>query len=498
MADTESTPIASPELGFTAKWLSGPGAKLPPDTELGDMHPAGRGLRARWMRSGGITFRWYTVLDTGKRAVVTIGPWSESGRLGHVTIAQARKWVRDLKEAKSDGRLDAALGSLNAFLNEGKSTPAHKKAAESGSKVRDVAELWFQSEIAPVFDAKGHRVSGRKFPQPVRRALDESILPAIGDRAIIDVDELALGRIVDSITGKASRLSGAPPRAWAKTVLAYIKQFFGWAKGRGYFTVEGRRYDNPAASLSAKTFRLRASRRTRVAEPEEIRSIWNIQTDSSPNGRRPHDVTVAALRLELLLGCRTQELRLNKVANLDYDKATLTVPVEIQKHTSLDGVGSARPWVIPLPPLAVTLLRQLDQIRPKGSPWLLWSPLEPQHSGAAAKRSARVGDEPLSDGALNALLRRAIQGGRIDGEARGKITPHDLRRTFRTNISKWAPRDVAERCLNHALPDMEAVYNQYDFLPQRRAALEKWADEVMKIVHPDGGGSVVPLVRSLA
>ena len=34
---------------------------------------------------------------------------------------------------------------------------------------------------------------------------------------------------------------------------------------------------------------------------------------------------------------------------------------------------------------------------------------------------------------------------------------------------------VAERCLNHTLGGLVAVYDQHDYLEERRAALERWA-----------------------
>jgi hypothetical protein len=34
---------------------------------------------------------------------------------------------------------------------------------------------------------------------------------------------------------------------------------------------------------------------------------------------------------------------------------------------------------------------------------------------------------------------------------------------------------VAERCLNHSLGGLVGVYDQHDYLTERRAALETWA-----------------------
>jgi integrase len=94
--------------------------------------------------------------------------------------------------------------------------------------------------------------------------------------------------------------------------------------------------------------------------------------------------------------------------------------------------------------------------------------------------------EPISEKALNHAMRRLFTGKepilRFEGE---RPTPHDLRRTLRTGLARLSvPRDVAERCLNHALDGIEAVYNVHDYLPQRRDALVKWAAHVEKITRP--------------
>jgi len=56
-------------------------------------------------------------------------------------------------------------------------------------------------------------------------------------------------------------------------------------------------------------------------------------------------------------------------------------------------------------------------------------------------------------------------------------TLHDLRRTFRTNLSKLgvAPH-IAERLVNHisARTEMELVYDQHTYLPEMRDAIERW------------------------
>ena len=56
-------------------------------------------------------------------------------------------------------------------------------------------------------------------------------------------------------------------------------------------------------------------------------------------------------------------------------------------------------------------------------------------------------------------------------------TLHDLRRTFSTNLSKLGVLPhIKEELLNHitAKSDVEAIYDQWRFEPEKRAAIEKW------------------------
>jgi hypothetical protein len=62
---------------------------------------------------------------------------------------------------------------------------------------------------------------------------------------------------------------------------------------------------------------------------------------------------------------------------------------------------------------------------------------------------------------------------------------HDIRRTVRTQLSKLrVPTDVAELTIGHTLKGLHAVYNQHDFIDERREALDKWAAKLRSIVTP--------------
>lgn len=67
------------------------------------------------------------------------------------------------------------------------------------------------------------------------------------------------------------------------------------------------------------------------------------------------------------------------------------------------------------------------------------------------------------------------------------LTLHDLRRTGATMLTSerlGVLGEVVSRILNHTPPGpaVTLVYNRNAYLPQKRAALEAWAEEIAEIV----------------
>ena len=56
-----------------------------------------------------------------------------------------------------------------------------------------------------------------------------------------------------------------------------------------------------------------------------------------------------------------------------------------------------------------------------------------------------------------------------------------LRSTMKSHLRKLGvPREVSEMCLNHKLPGVEGIYDQHTYYDERRVALEKWSDFLVK------------------
>jgi integrase len=80
-------------------------------------------------------------------------------------------------------------------------------------------------------------------------------------------------------------------------------------------------------------------------------------------------------------------------------------------------------------------------------------------------------------------------------------TFHDLRRTTSTALARLkVPPHVTEKITNHrgsrVAGPMGKIYQRYDFLEERRDALELWATTLMRIVATGSRGEVMQLRAS--
>jgi len=95
--------------------------------------------------------------------------------------------------------------------------------------------------------------------------------------------------------------------------------------------------------------------------------------------------------------------------------------------------------------------------------------------------------KPLSDGAVNGLLKRMGY--------RGKQTTHGFRHLISTALNEQGYQaDWVERQLAHGDPDkIRGMYNKAQYLEKRREMMQAWADYLDKVRT---GGEVVALRRS--
>jgi integrase len=75
-----------------------------------------------------------------------------------------------------------------------------------------------------------------------------------------------------------------------------------------------------------------------------------------------------------------------------------------------------------------------------------------------------------------------------------KVTPHDLRRTFSTRVTRLGfGRDAMNRVTNHKEGGIADVYDRHRYEAENKKIMERVAAKIMALVGGTGGGNVVEL-----
>jgi integrase len=412
---------------------------------------AATGLYLILQESGQRSFALRFRKPNGKPAKLTLGPVDVSGvepatapsldSLGapltlagarqlaaeiHRQRAMGRDIVADMKATKHQRRVAIREGAANTFAAAVMEFVEHH-AKPKTRRWRTSARM-LGLRYAP--DGSG--------PTVIKGGLAERW----SDRPITKIHPQDIWAVVD----EARRLGvpGLERRAIGRTdplgrvMLACLSSFFGWLK-------KNRRTEqNPCADIDRPDA---SPPRDRVLTQPEIVRFWNAcDKVGEPIGQ--------VLKLLLLTGCRRTELAGMRRHELG-DDGTFVIPSSRTKNK--------RPHVVPLPPLARTIIAS---VKPVASP-----------VGYVFTNSGKspVGGWSMIKNRLDAAMGN-LPAWRL----------HDLRRTFVTGLADLGIRpDVIELAVNHRSGlrgGIAGVYNKSELLPERRAALERWAGHVKGLV----------------
>jgi integrase len=288
-----------------------------------------------------------------------------------------------------------------------------------------------------------------------RRIFEHDVLPRWGDRPIA---EIAKGDVLELVNDKAARrerkrqgsTDGAAVQAGK--MLTRLRTFFGWAVANDLTLAD------PTAGVRKPA---KEASRDRVLSDGEIVAFWTgCDQLGEPFGPLFKLLLLTAQRDESeVAGMRWSELELEKL--------TWTIPGERSKN--------GKPHIVHLSAMAIEILEQVPRVAGQD---LVFS---------------GTGKTPVSG-----FSRAKARIGRLMG---GDIAPwvlHDLRRTATTGMARIgiAPH-VADRVLNHqagTIRGVAAVYNRFEYLDERKAALEAWGRLVESLVRP-ALSNVVPLAK---
>jgi integrase len=390
------------------------------DTKIRNARPSerpikltdGGGLYLEVRPTGAKLWR-YRYRIAGKENVFAVGEYFNDRRTGHVSLDDAR------------GERDKARALVKQGIH-----PAHQRQAD---------RLATHAENANTFEAVAKEWIGKKraswtpyYLRQVERFLEADVFPYVGKLPIRNVTAAHLLEIIRRVEGRG-----------AETVALLVRQ---WASAIFRYAVSTLRADSdPAAALKG------AIHRPRIEHHKPLSREQIAEFAKALDAYGGYRTTVIALRLMLLTFVRTVELRAARWEEIDLERAEWRIPAERMKMRE--------PHIVPLSRQGLGLLRELHTYT--GGRGMLF----PNYRNPRTCMTATT-------------LNRALERMGFNGKDSIGFSAHGFRATASTLLNELGFRpDVIERQLAHAERNkVRATYNQAEYLEDRRAMMQQWAD----------------------
>jgi integrase len=384
---------------------------------------------------------------------VRIGSYDETDKMSlEGAREKARDWLGMIRNGR-DPRLEEARQ---------REAQLRKLATLFGA----VAEDWFKDKLP------GER-RGADVEREVRKEF-----AGWWDRPIADITDEDVIRVI------RAKAKMAP--ASARNILGHAKRLFQWS-------IDQRAYGlrvSPASDIKPTSIVGEKVARDRLLNDDEVFAFWRaakrMPYPASPvyqllalTGLRLNEVAEAAWSEFHPTVVRAIRQRGNAPidwSQFDPDQLVLTIAASRMKGRN----GKARAHAVPL---TVDMLQILESLP------VFVSGGDFPFSRNAGRRPAVMSTEIKDD--LDArMLRtlRAMARQRGDDPAAVQLEPwvqHDLRRVVRSGLSRLKiAEEIREAVLAHARPGIKGVYDQHDYLDEKRDALMQWGARLRGIVEP--------------
>lgn len=380
-----------------------------------------RGFRAACLPSGRITFGYQYSSPTGKGR-----PYLALGLMGEITPDEARKLAGDAASAVRHGR-----------------DPVDEKQMEearSTNTVRFVFNEWFTKYVPTAKDGKPLRSA-----DAIKGIFERHIFPELGDIPVYDLVKTAkttgsvtdmLDKVKDSGGSKGGIVMANRVYTWLQTVLEW------WRDRDDKFVTQPMPSSKPGGKEKS---------RDRFLPWDEIADFWRA-TDELEEPSKQYWKTV------LLCGGRRNEVANMHTRELEGDN--WVIPSERYK-TDVD-------HIIPLTPSLKAVLPKL----PKDGYVFSTTKGEVPISGFSKMKATL-------DKKINALRKREGRTAMKSWQIR------DLRRSCRTLMVALGINEYhAKAVTGHKMKGIDGVYNVWGYLPEKAAAIEKFAEHIKSLLPP--------------
>jgi integrase len=283
------------------------------------------------------------------------------------------------------------------------------------------------------------------------RTLDKYLVPAWGDREVLEIRRRDAIALIDPIAAKTP--------GQARGVMKIARAMFNFALEREL--VES----NPFTRLPSAVPSIKPVSTSRTLSDCEIRAVWNLLHSAAAPGSSE---TRRALLLVLATAQRPGEV--SGMAWDEIDKKWWTIPAERIKTRNRRQEGHR----VYLTPLTLGLIGK--------------------NTGSSCHVFPGSLDAPIQRSALSHMICDKRAGGRPAGNGRKtesmgeylglpRWTPHDLRRTAATKLSEiGCPDEIIDVILNHAKQGVIGVYNRNKYDKEKKEWLTKWSLHLKRIV----------------
>ncbi|MFC0203358.1 integrase arm-type DNA-binding domain-containing protein [Novosphingobium soli] len=382
--------------------------------------------------------------------------------LGDYCPADAKDRVYVVAKGVSRLTLDAARQKARewkAMIAEGVDPGKPEPEAEPEVEADTIASVFAEYLKRHVMkegqkDGRGKPLAPLRSASEIQRIFDHYIFADLDgnerwrDRLIASIARRDVTKLLDTIQDA----SGATQ---SDAVLAQLSAMFNWHAARD---------DDFVSPIVRGMKRTKSSerKRKRILSDEEIRIFWRACETQG---------TFGAFCQSLLLTLqRREKLRLMHRDFLTPD-GLWAIPTEDREK------GNAE--YIRLPPMVMQIVRK--QPASPSAPYVFQGRLKGPINGFTKDKAA-----------LDAKMEE------LAGHPIPHWVLHDLRRTGKTlMIRSGVSPHVSERVMGHVIPGVEGVYDQYEYLAEKTAALRKLATLVARILNPkDNVVSMKPPVRS--
>ena len=327
--------------------------------------------------------------------------------------------------------------------------------------VRSPEEETFAAAVADYLERYAKKNTAASTYAETKRILEGDDLKAWRKRPLASISRRDVNDVIDAIAVRAE--------VQANRTLAKLRALFNWAVSKDRVPV------SPIEGLKPPT---KEQARDRALCDDEIRWFWTAcEASGWPFG--------PLAQLLLLTAQRRDEVAGMEWGEIDFKKSLWSLP----RHKAKNG----RAHEVPLSAAALAVLRSLPRVDKD----LVFTTTGKTAISGFSRAKRRLDREiekarrtslglPLDDDEYRRVLE--LDPDKPLPVAIPPWTVHDLRRTAATGMARLniAPH-VVDKIQNHVsgnIRGVAAVYNRFEYLEERRTALEAWGRYVSNLVTP--------------